>query len=167
MSYLKYFWFILVSKLMFPLPDWQPVMRLRGTLVTPCFKSVGKNFQLASTAMVIGTHNIEIGDDVYIAHNTWVQGRGGLTIGNGVMLAPQVIVVTTQHTKVNGSYRFGPSLINPVTIGDGTWVGAGAQILPGTQIGKGCLCAAGAIVNKSFSDNNLIAGVPAKAIGKS
>jgi acetyltransferase-like isoleucine patch superfamily enzyme len=45
------------------------------------------------------------------------------------------------------------------------WVGAGAIILGGISIGSNSIVTAGAVVTKSFAENSIIAGIPAKSIG--
>jgi maltose O-acetyltransferase len=54
----------------------------------------------------------------------------------------------------------------PVTIGDNCWIGGGAIINPGVSIGNNVVVASGAVVTKSFGDNVLIGGCPAKVIKK-
>ena len=51
-----------------------------------------------------------------------------------------------------------------IEIGDGTWICANVTILPGVKIGKGCVIAAGSVVNKDCEDNCMYGGVPAKLI---
>lgn len=52
----------------------------------------------------------------------------------------------------------------PITVGDGCWIGARAVILPGVTIGDGCVIAAGAVVSKDCAPNGMYAGVPARRI---
>lgn len=52
----------------------------------------------------------------------------------------------------------------PVIIGDNVWVGAGSCILPNVTIGNNCIIGANSVVTKSFPDNCVIAGNPAKII---
>ena len=52
----------------------------------------------------------------------------------------------------------------PVRIGDGTWVGARAMILPGVTIGKRVVVAAGSVVTRDVPDDSLVAGNPARVI---
>jgi acetyltransferase-like isoleucine patch superfamily enzyme len=52
----------------------------------------------------------------------------------------------------------------PIHIGDGTWVGARAIILPGVTIGRRCLIAAGAVVSRDVPDDTLVAGNPARVV---
>ena len=51
-----------------------------------------------------------------------------------------------------------------IIIGNDCWIGRGATILGGVTIGDGCVIAAGSVVTKSFPDNVIIGGVPAKII---
>ena len=52
----------------------------------------------------------------------------------------------------------------PVKIGDDCWMGANAIILPGVELGKGCVVGAGSVVTKSFSEYSVVGGVPARLL---
>jgi acetyltransferase-like isoleucine patch superfamily enzyme len=52
----------------------------------------------------------------------------------------------------------------PVSIGAGSWLGAGAIILPGASIGRNVVVAAGSVVRGRVPDRCVVAGVPAKII---
>lgn len=55
---------------------------------------------------------------------------------------------------------------DPISIADDCWIASGVTILAGVSIGRGCVVAAGAVVTKSFGDDCIIAGIPAKKIGQ-
>ena len=57
--------------------------------------------------------------------------------------------------------------IEPIRIGKNCWIGANAVILPGVQLGDNVIVGAGAVVSKSFPNDVVIGGVPAKLISKS
>ena len=52
----------------------------------------------------------------------------------------------------------------PITIGDNCWIGGGAIINPGVSLGNNVVVASGSVVTKSFGDNVIIGGNPAKII---
>ena len=54
----------------------------------------------------------------------------------------------------------------PVVIGDHVWIGAGASVLSGVTIGSGAVVAGGSIVTRDVPDRTLVAGSPAKVVGK-
>ncbi len=51
-------------------------------------------------------------------------------------------------------------------IGSGSWICSSATICGGVTIGKNCIVAAGAVVNRDVPDNCIVAGVPAKVLRK-
>lgn len=57
--------------------------------------------------------------------------------------------------------------LNDIEIGDNSFIGANAMLLPGTKIGKNSIVGAGAVVKGSFKDNSIIVGCPAKVIADS
>lgn len=146
------------------LPNLKIMNRLRGFLVKPFFKSCGKNFQLAKGAIINYPRNIEIGDNVYLAHDVWLNGTGGLIIGNGVIVSPKVVIATTKHVYENGSVRLEKSQHGPIKIGDGTWIASNSVITMNTRVGKGCIIGACSSVTKDIPDFAFAGGVPAKVI---
>ena len=58
------------------------------------------------------------------------------------------------------------TLCGNVTVGEGTWIGAGAIIVPGIKIGKWSVVGAGAVVTKDIPDNVVAVGNPARILRK-
>lgn len=86
------------------------------------------------------------------------------TIGRNVFIGPRATIVTGEHPTGPAHQRAADGAPSPVTIGDGTWIGAGAIILPGVTIGPGCVIGAGAVVTKDCAANGLYLGVPARRL---
>ena len=90
-----------------------------------------------------------------------------VTIGDDVAIAGGVKVIT--H---NGAARLlkkeRPNIqsLGQVSIGSDTFIGENALILPSTVIGSHCIICAGAVVHGKIPDNSLVAGNPAKIIGR-
>ena len=91
---------------------------------------------------------------------------GVITIGRDVGIAPRAMILTSSHAEtplptpiMHGALEFGP-----VEIGDGSDVGLGAIVLPGTRLGAGVLVGAGSVVKGDFPDGAVIAGVPARVL---
>ena len=73
------------------------------------------------------------------------------------------IYSATHPVRAEERYN-GVELGFPVTIGDNCWIGGGAVICPGVTLGNNVVVGAGSVVTKSFGDNVVIAGNPAKVI---
>jgi len=87
---------------------------------------------------------------------------GNITIGNGVYIAPNVGIITSNHDLQNLDNH---NQADDVIIGDKCWIGMNVVILPGVCLPTGTIVAAGAVVTKSFADENcIIGGSPAKII---
>ena len=101
-----------------------------------------------------------IGENVFVNHNSTLMAAGGIEIGEGTFIGPNVSIITDNHEF--GSLQY----LHPkkVKIGNRVWIGANAVILPGVTIGNHCVVAAGAVVTKDVPPHSLVAGVPAKVI---
>lgn len=89
-----------------------------------------------------------------------------IMIGSRVGFGQQVMILTETHSIGGPEYRSGARRYEPVTIGDGCWIGARATILPGVTIGPGAVVAAGAVVADDVPPNTIVGGVPAKPIAQ-
>jgi len=108
--------------------------------------------------------DVVIGDYTRIGiHNTII---GPVTIGSHVNLAQGITVTALNHNFENPNQRIDQQGVSTkaVVIGDDCWIGANAVVLPGVNIGKHCVVAAGAVVTKDVPAHSLVAGVPAKVI---
>ena len=106
---------------------------------------------------------LNIGKNSVINANCRIDTRGGITIGNSVSISSDVTILTADH-NMNCDHFSGRNLAT--NIEDYVWIGTGAMILPGVQIGKAAVVAAGAVVTKDVPAYAVVAGVPAKKIGE-
>lgn len=154
----------LVRSLTRVLPDIPIFMRFRGFLYSPMMASCGRNFQVCSTTYINSLQGLSIGNDVYLAHNVVVLGLH-ITIENKVMVGPNTVIVGGNHTFLDDSFRFGKSDSKPILIKEGSWVAANCTVLGGATLPCRSILAAGAVLTKSFTENNsLYAGAPSRLI---
>ena len=107
-------------------------------------------------------NKIDFGDRVYININCTLLDGGRISIGNDVLIGPNVQIVTINHA-VNATERLKrENFASNVSLGNNVWIGAGAIILPGVTLADGVVVAAGSVVTQSFLSPCLVAGNPAK-----
>lgn len=106
--------------------------------------------------------NISIDENVFINHDCSFLDLGGITIEEGVMIAPKVVISSEEH-PVEVAYRQ-KIFCQRVHIGKNVWIGANATILAGVKIGENSVVAAGAVVTKDVPSNVIVGGVPAKIL---
>jgi acetyltransferase-like isoleucine patch superfamily enzyme len=105
---------------------------------------------------------VSIGSNCAIAEFVHIWGGGGVSIGDDVLVASHVAITSLSHDS-RSKDRYRETLVSaPVVIGDNSWIGAGAIILPGVTIGRSSIVGAGAVVTKSVPPFSVVLGVPAR-----
>lgn len=111
--------------------------------------------------------NISVGDNFYANYNLTILDIAPVTIGNNVMIAPNVSIFTAGHPihpqARNSGYEYG----RPITIGNNVWIGGGAILLPGVTIGDNAVIAAGSVVGRDVPAGVVAAGNPCGWCGRS
>lgn len=109
---------------------------------------------------------LSIGDGTIIGDRSLLDARNGITIGRSVNFSSNVSVYTEQHDHRDPYFRCNSDGSFRVVIGDRAWIGPNAIILHSVTIGEGAVVAAGAVVTKDVPPYAIVAGVPARVIGK-
>ena len=110
------------------------------------FTKIGKNF-FANTGFI-------------------VFDNAPVTIGDNVRIGPNVHLLSSNHAIDPEERNAGAMFAKPITIGDDVWIGAGAMILGGVEIGAGSIIGAGSVVTKSIPPMSIAAGNPCRVIRK-
>jgi acetyltransferase-like isoleucine patch superfamily enzyme len=126
----------------------------------------GNNVQLMPQGKIVHPLNVSIQDHVYIGPGFWISAIGQLTVGSGVIVGPRLKVYTANHNYEHArSLPYDETVIvQPVRIGDNCWIGGDVILLPGVELGEGCVVGAGSVVTKSFPPGTILAGNPARSL---
>ncbi|KAG3078216.1 hypothetical protein PI125_g21040 [Phytophthora idaei] len=89
-----------------------------------------------------------------------------VTIGNRVMLAPNVQLYTANHPLDPEVRSSGLEIGKPITIEDDVWICGNVVVVPGVTVGRGAVIGAGSVVTKDVPSMCVYAGNPAKFIKK-
>jgi len=166
MRVLQYLWFHFIGVATGWLPDLRPILRLRGFLMRPAFKSCGRNLQVARRVSVNFTNRLEIGNDVFLGMGCWLNAAGGIVLEDEVQLGPYSVLVTSDHMEVGGSYRFGKPNLAAIRICRGSWIAAHSTVTKGVVVGCGALLAANSVATRDIPPFAIAGGVPARIIEK-
>ena len=126
--------------------------------------SVGENACIASPFNCDDGSNARVGDHFYANYNCMILNETDVRIGRHALLGPQVGIYTAIHPFDPAARACGAESARPVSIGNHCWIGGHATILPGVTLGNNVIVGAGAVVTRSFGDNLVIAGNPAKGV---
>ena len=133
--------------------------------------TLGKNVRFRGRATLAG--RIELADEVVIGHyaSLWAVGGGKnvIKVGKGSGISAFSILMTRFHEYRDRKKSFldqGAVDGKGIIIGEDCWIGIRSIILPGVTIGDGAVVGAGAVVTKDVEAYSVVAGNPAKVIGK-
>lgn len=109
-------------------------------------------------------NNIRVGDKVFINFNCTILDPASVIIGNRVQFGPSVQVYTATHPLDAVARSAGPELAEAIEIGDDVWIGGGAILCPGVQIGARSVIGAGSVVTRSIPVDVFAAGNPCRIV---
>ncbi len=157
------------------------------------YRSYGLYSKIILPLKIMGSHNIDIGNNVIVNSNTWlaalpltkvgesrlVIGDGtcighfnhifatrSIVIGNKVLTADKVYIADNMHSYESIDMAIIDQPIKQladVSIGDGSWLGENVCIV-GASVGKGCVIGANSVVNKNIPDYCVAVGSPARIV---
>ena len=109
---------------------------------------------------------LQIGDRCVIGRGSHIVAHHSLVIGDDVFTGPYVYITDQNHGYANPDEPIGRQMPHnaAVRIGSGSWLGAGAVVLPGACIGRNVVIAAGSVVRGTVPDRCVVAGVPARVV---
>jgi acetyltransferase-like isoleucine patch superfamily enzyme len=109
---------------------------------------------------------VRIGDRCLIGRGSSVIGHQLIEIGNDVWTGYDVRIADMNHgyedveQPISGQWQ----AMDPIRIGDGSWLGHHVVVLPGVTIGKHVTVGAGSVVTEDLPDYSVAVGVPARVI---
>ncbi|MBZ6013859.1 sugar O-acetyltransferase [Leuconostoc gelidum subsp. gelidum] len=109
--------------------------------------------------------NLFIGENTFINVNLQILSAGKVTIGNNCFIGPNCSLYTPNHHPYDKILRrAGWQYDGPISIGDDCWFGGNVTILPSVNLGSNVVVGAGSVVTKSFGNDVMIAGNPARVL---
>lgn len=136
----------------------------RQEILKQLLGEVSENCWIEPPLRVAYGNHIRIGKNFYANFNFVVVDDATVTIGDNVMVAPNVTISTAGH-PIDPQIRItGQQFSLPVKIEDNVWLGTGAILNPGVVIGRNSVIGAGSVVTQSIPANVVAAGVPCRVL---
>lgn len=136
----------------------------RQAIIVEGFAKCGSNPWIEPPFAVDYGWNVSVGDNFYANFNCTLLDVAPITIGNHVLLAPNVQIYAATHPLEADLRLQDLELGQPITIEDNVWIGGGSIICPGVTIGAHTVVGAGSVVTKSLPDRVVAVGNPARVL---
>ena len=147
-----------------------------GTIFGERWIAVGADTLIGALVDAVGGHGarpgpgpvpvLRIGDRCVIGRGSHIVAHQSIDIGDDVFTGPYVYITDQNHGYADPEVPIGRQMPRnaSVRIGSGSWLGAGAIVLPGACIGRNVVVAAGSVVRGTVPDRCVVAGVPARIV---
>ncbi|HEL2978675.1 TPA: acyltransferase [Stenotrophomonas maltophilia] len=157
-----------IYKLVFGRFGWLSYIGPPTFLLRPGRIHIGKRVRIfpGLRAECHGKGALFIADNVSIGQNFHVIAGSKLLIGSGCLISGDVFVTDTDHTfdLIDVPVFDQPDRTSSTKIGDNCFIGIGARIQAGTNLGCGCVVGANSVVRGDFPDYSMIVGAPARVV---
>lgn len=140
--------------------DADEIRRLFGELTG---RDLDDQFRLLPPFYTTCGKNIVIGRNVFINQNATFYDLAPITIGDDVLIGPNVSLITEGH-PVAPSERNAYVVARPIVIERNVWIAAGVTVIGGVTVGENAVVAAGSVVTKDVPADTLVGGNPARVI---
>jgi putative colanic acid biosynthesis acetyltransferase WcaF len=142
-----------------PRPFWSwrcMILRLFGA-------KIGDHVHVYPSVRIALPWNLEIGDYAAVGEGAILYSLGRIVMGKQVTVSQYAHLCAGTHDYTKPEM---PLVKAPVTIHDGAWICADAFIGPGVTVGRFAIVGARAVAVKDVADGAIVAGNPARVIGK-
>jgi maltose O-acetyltransferase len=136
----------------------------RAGLLKELLGHIGEGVEIRPPFQCDYGHLISVGARTFINYGAVILDVASVTIGEDVQIATNVQLLTPTHPLEAGPRREGWESAEPITIGDGAWLGGGAIVCPGVTIGDETVVGAGSVVTRDLPSGVLAVGNPCRAI---
>lgn len=148
----------------------------RARLIRLPFRSINRGKLTGAKNLTTGVSSridifdgatLHIGDGVQINDYVHIGCALSVEIGDNCLIASRVFITDHDHdfsVARDLPPRDWPLISKKIIIGKNCWIGEGVSVLKGVELGDGCVVGANSVVTKSFPDNSILVGCPAKLI---
>lgn len=140
-----------------------PSHNVRVSFLRAFGAEIGTDSAVFRGTTVLGIRQLKIGEACVVSFRCLLDARGGLTIGNNVVIASDTQVITGHHDPNSDDFV---AILQPTGIEDSVWIASRSTVLGGLTVGKGAIVGACSLVRKSVAAMDIVAGVPAEVRGQ-
>ncbi len=112
---------------------------------------------------VIGAQELVLGDRVQIGFRVVLDARGGLTVGEDVLVSSDSQLLTANHNVDSDDFE---RQVAPIEIADHAWIATRAIVLAGVSVGQGAVVSAGGVATRDVPARTVVGGVPARRVAE-
>ena len=125
--------------------------------------SVGDGAVIKPGVRVKYPWRLSMGSDCWLGEDCWIDNLAAVRLGSDVCISQGAYLCTGNHDWSDPAFGL---RTEPITLGDGAWVGACALLAPGAGLEEGAVAAAGSVVTRTIPAWEVHGGNPAVFLRK-
>jgi len=138
-----------------------PFYKLKVSILRLFGARIGDNVEIKPGVNIKYPWHLNIGNQVWIGENVWLDCLVPIVIGNNVCMSQGAVILTGSHNYKKTSFDL---ITGSVTLEDGVWIGAGAIVNQGLTIGSHAVLTSGSVATKNLEAYSIYQGNPAVKI---
>lgn len=142
---------------------WVPSHTIRLAVLRLLGATIGRGSSVFRGTAVVEIEFLTIGRNTTVGSRCVLDARGGLWIGDNVVIANDVEIISGGHDVQHPDFL--PIMPNPSVIEDYVWI-ANRAMTVGCLIRRGAVVQAHALIVGEVGELDIVGGIPAKVIGK-
>lgn len=139
---------------------------LRYAILNNLSAKFGDVISVGPCVSILHPENLTLGSNISIHKGCYIDAKGEIDIGDNVSIAHQTSLLSFEHTWEDSDtpIRDNPILRKKIVIENDVWIGCGVRILAGVHIGERSVVAAGAVVTRDLKGHAVYGGIPVRKI---
>jgi putative colanic acid biosynthesis acetyltransferase WcaF len=119
---------------------------------------VGKRVVFKQRVVIKYPWFLDVGDETWIGENVWIDNLTDVTIGKNCCLSQGSMLLTGNHNYKKSTFDL---ILKPITLEDGSWIGAKATVCPGVTVHSHAVLSVGSVATADLQENAIYQGNPA------
>ena len=119
---------------------------------------IGRNVILKPQVKITFPWKLTVGDHVWFGEECWLLNLEHIVIGSNVCVSQRAVLCTGSHDYKRVTFNL---ITRPITLEDGSWIGAGSWVGPGVTIGSHAILTLGSVATRNLAAGGIYQGNPA------
>lgn len=137
---------------------WNPISKSRTFSLKLFGAKVGKSVVIKPGVNVKYPWHLSIGDYSWIGEDVWIDNLADVKIGSNCCISQGAMILCGNHDYKSETFDL---IVKPITLEDGSWVGAKSVVCPGVTLHESAILSVGSVATKDLDPNTIYQGNPA------
>ncbi|MDX2248420.1 MAG: WcaF family extracellular polysaccharide biosynthesis acetyltransferase [Bacteroidia bacterium] len=152
-------WYLV--NVLFFLNPFNPISSIKILMLRLFGAKIGQRVNIKPSVNIKYPWLLEVGDDVWIGENVWIDNLAKVSLGNNTCLSQGSLLLTGNH---NFSLPGFDLMVGEIMLEEGVWIGAKSVVCPGVRCHSHAVLAVGSVATHDLEPYGIYQGNPAQKV---